>query len=74
MPTSYIKSQADSFAAREGISHAAAIKRLESIWDDVKTKAADSGHTEDWPYIMGVFKKRIHATLLSRVISRLGDT
>lgn len=32
-------------------------ERDERLWEKAKSSAAEQGHTEDWRYIMGIYKK-----------------
>lgn len=53
MPTPYIEK-----LAKEGKG---TVKELEAKWDKAKKLAADQGHTDEYDYITGVFKKMVKA-------------
>jgi hypothetical protein len=48
MPAASIK----SFASKSGKSEA----EVERLWNKAKERAKEQGHTEDWPYIVGILK------------------
>lgn len=52
MPTAYIKKLAD-----EGKG---SIESLEKKWNHAKSLAKEAGHTEEFDYITGIFKKKLH--------------
>jgi len=51
MPASIVK----SFAAKAGKS----VPEVESLWQKAKESAAKGGHSEDYPYIVGILKKML---------------
>jgi len=44
-----------SLAKKSGTS----LDRAEELWDKAKERAAEEGHKEDWPYVMGIVKKML---------------
>lgn len=51
MPASVV----DTVSKKCNISKSEAEKK----WKEAKKKAADEGHTEDWPYVMEIFKHMV---------------
>lgn len=51
MPNAYIK--------KVGKQTGKSIESLEKKWDSAVDKAKDAGHTDDYAYIMGIFKNMI---------------
>lgn len=46
-------------------------KKEEELWDKAKGLAADQGHKEDYPYIMGIFKKMLPDRFSSVLANKL---
>lgn len=61
MPNAYIEKMAD----KKGKS----VAELEKLWDKAKTLAADQGHSEEYDYITGIFKKMIGEHLTFKELS-----
>jgi len=55
MPTAYIKKLADEGKGSVG--------SLEKKWERAKSLAKEAGHTEDFAYITGIFKKMVHESI-----------
>lgn len=57
MPTAYIKKLATKDKSIKG--KALDTKELERRWNKAKKIAAEEGHSEEWDYITGIFKKMV---------------
>lgn len=69
MPTKALKSMAE----KSGKS----VKTAERYWDEAKKSASDSGHSDDYAYIMGIVKRRLEASVMnleSQVLARMAVT
>lgn len=42
----------------------------ERLWNKAKERAKEQGHTEDWPYVMGIFQRMKGNKTAERVVSR----
>ena len=59
----------DSFSKRSGKSKA----EVEKLWNEAKDSAATQGHTDDYPYIVGILKRMLSlSSVKPKILSRLG--
>lgn len=66
MPTPALKSLAEK--------HGKSVKTAERYWDEAKNSASNSGHADDYAYIMGIVKRRLEAKVMDiegAVLARL---